>query len=52
MTDRAADDIAISFRIPRELHGRLVEMAKRDMRSLNAQMVVLLRRAVEDAARR
>lgn len=37
----------ITIRIPDDLHQRLVETAKSDTRSLNAEIIVLLKEALE-----
>lgn len=42
-------DVKLQLRLPPELHAALVEMAKQEQRSLNAQIVYLLR---EDVALR
>lgn len=36
----------VQVRLPETVHGRLTELAKRERRSLNAQLVVLLERAL------
>lgn len=41
------DQIRITLRLPEELHQMIAELARRDLRSLNAEIVTLLRRAIE-----
>ena len=46
-------EVRYSLRLPPDLHGALVEMARREERSLNQQLIYLLRQAVRrDAERR
>lgn len=40
--------VNLNLRLPPELHKALVEMAERDLRSLNAEILHILRRAVEN----
>jgi hypothetical protein len=40
------DDKKITIRIPHAIHAKLVELAKQDTRSLNAEILVLLREAI------
>ena len=42
----------LTVRLPADLHRRLVELARRDRRSLNGEVVVLLERAADRAERR
>jgi hypothetical protein len=42
------DEIQIRIRIPRDLKDKVKEMAKKEVRSLNGQIVYLLREAVKD----
>ena len=39
----------ITIRVPADLHRRVVELARRDRRSLNSEIIVLLEAAVERA---
>lgn len=39
--------VHINLRLPEELHERLKRQAERDRRSLNAEILVLLERALE-----
>lgn len=39
--------VRTQVRLPADLHRRIVQLAERDLRSLNAEMVWLLRRAVD-----
>jgi len=41
------DTIALSVRLPKPLYGTLVERAKKDLRSLNSEIIWLLGRAVD-----
>lgn len=43
-------DKKITVRMPADLHERLVELADADTRSLNAEILVLLREAIERRA--
>lgn len=45
-TKEAAEEKKLTIRIPEELHQALVEAAKQDSRSLNAEILVLLRAAL------
>ena len=45
-------EVRYSLRLPPELHEALVELARREDRSLNQQLVYMLRRGVRRAARR
>jgi hypothetical protein len=42
------DEKKITIRIPNDLHERLVKVAEKDVRSLNSEIVVLLREALEN----
>jgi len=42
-------EVKLQLRLPPELHAALVEMAKREHRSLNGQIVYLLSKATEPA---
>ena len=42
-------EVKLTIRIPAALHRQLVELARRDRRSLNGEIVVLLERAAADA---
>lgn len=44
-----ATTVTTQLRLPAELHAAIVEMAERERRSRNAQMVVLLEKAVQEA---
>jgi predicted HicB family RNase H-like nuclease len=39
-------EVKLTVRIPETVHGRLADLAKRERRSLNAQLVVLLEQAL------
>lgn len=39
-------DIALTLRLPQELHAALVERARLDARSLNSQIIFMLREAL------
>jgi predicted HicB family RNase H-like nuclease len=41
----------LTVRLPASLHERLVALARRDRRSLNSEIVVLLERAAAEAER-
>jgi hypothetical protein len=43
----ATSDVKTNIRLPGELYTQIKELADRDLRSVNAQMIVLLREAVE-----
>lgn len=45
------DQIRITLRLPEDLHQAISELAKRDLRSLNAEIVTLLRLALEEKKR-
>ena len=46
-------EVRYALRLPPDLHGALVEMARREDRSLNQQLIYLLRQAVRrDVQRR
>lgn len=42
--------IAITLRLPDDLHARLVDLAQREHRSLNGQLVALLDQAIRGSA--
>jgi hypothetical protein len=46
----AADYVRITLRIPRELHAQAVDLAKKTDRSLNGQMVQLMKLGVAQLA--
>ena len=48
MKTQEPNDKKLTLRIPDELHAALVKAAKDDARSLNAQILVLLRAALAD----
>lgn len=43
-----SDDKKITIRIPSELHEKLVKLAEQDTRSLNGEIIALLRAAIAD----
>ncbi len=45
-------EVRYSLRLPPDLHAALVDMARRDERSLNQQLIYLLRQAVRRDAER
>ena len=45
-------EVRYALRLPPDLHGALVEMARREDRSLNQQLIYLLRQAVRRDAER
>ncbi len=45
-------EVRLTIRLPADLHRRLTNMAKRDRRSLNGEMVALLEQAAAQAERR
>jgi predicted HicB family RNase H-like nuclease len=45
------DEAKLTIRLPPALHRRLVELARRDRRSLNGEVVFLLERAADRAER-
>jgi hypothetical protein len=47
-----ADSTSVNVRLPRDLHARLKDLAAMDRRSLNAEIVWLLERAVDAEGRR
>jgi hypothetical protein len=47
MVETLVGEIKILVRLPPDLHALLKELAERDVRSLNSEMVYLLRRAAE-----
>jgi hypothetical protein len=40
--------VKVTVRLPETVHGRLADLAKRERRSLNAQLVVLLEQVLGD----
>lgn len=48
MTERL---VRLILRLPIDLHAQLVAMAREQQRSLNSQIVYLLRRAIESGLR-
>lgn len=46
------DEKRISLRLPNDIHERVAALAKRDERSLNRELIHLLRVAVEAEERR
>ena len=45
----AADRVAVTLRLPRDIHEELARAAKADRRSANAMAVVLIERGLRDA---
>lgn len=45
-TKESAEEKKLTIRVPEELHQLLVDAAKQDSRSLNAEIIVLLRAAL------
>jgi hypothetical protein len=43
---RASATVAVNVRLPVELHARLVQLAAKEYRSLNRQMLVLMQEAL------
>lgn len=43
--------ISLNLRLPRELHSTLAELAAREHRSLNAQIIWMLERILQENAR-
>lgn len=48
MTGAAADIARISLRLPRDVHGRLVQIATAEDRSLHAQIIWCLRQCIDE----
>ncbi len=46
-----SDEKKITIRIPADLHEKLVRLAEQDTRSLNGEIVALLREATEKRAK-
>jgi len=44
------NDVRLVLRLPPDLHAILTDMAQRELRSLNSQIVYLLRHVAENAA--
>ncbi len=44
---RASATIAVNVRLPVDLHERLVQLAAKEYRSLNRQMLVLIQEALD-----
>lgn len=42
------EQINVNLRLPADLHAALKEIAEKEARSLNSQILVFLRRAVEE----
>ena len=40
-------DVRIGLRLPADLHARIVELARQEQRSLNGQLVYLLRKSLD-----
>lgn len=52
MLDTVVGEVKLILRLPPDLHATLKALAERDVRSLNSEMVYLLRQAtLEDQAR-
>lgn len=49
LAEIVAGEIKLLLRLPSRLHAALVRLRLRDTRSLNGEMIYLLRRAVIDA---
>jgi len=45
-TQPLTTDVRVTFRLPEDLHAQVVVLARRHLRSLNAELVYLLRDAV------
>ena len=41
------DEVRIGLRLPADLHVRIVELARQEQRSLNGQLVYLLRKSLD-----
>ena len=48
MVEKNEDEVRMTLRLPSDLHRHLVALAARERRSLHAQIVYLLERALED----
>jgi hypothetical protein len=48
----AADDVRLTLRVPTDLHALLAQSARADQRSLNGQIVFLLRQTLAAATAR
>jgi hypothetical protein len=48
---RAAATVAVNVRLPIDLHERLVQLAAREYRSLNREMLVLVQEALAERER-
>lgn len=46
-TKEDGDEKKLTIRIPEDLHDALVRVARQDARSLNAEIIVLLRAALD-----
>lgn len=44
------DTVKLQVRLPRDLHEQLQALSEEEQRSLNGQIVYLLRRAIEQSA--
>ena len=44
------DEISVTIRFPKELHERLTQDARRELRSFNSQVILLLLRQYPDIA--
>jgi hypothetical protein len=49
MLETVAGEVKLLLRLPPDLHAVLVELARRETRSLNGQLVHMLRQAVVEA---
>jgi hypothetical protein len=47
MEELMADEKVLSLRLPAALHKKIAALAEKDLRSLNAEIVFLLTKAVE-----
>ncbi len=53
LSDMTTDDvIAFTVRLPRDLHAAIAQIARDELRSVNNQVIVLLREAVHARAAR
>ena len=46
------NEVRLTIRLPADLHRRLTELARREHRSLNGEMIALLEQATTQAERR
>lgn len=50
VAEQPRDEVRVSLRLPEDVYKRLVEHAARDIRSVNAEIVWLLRWAMDQRA--